>query len=258
MIFSLAMTGILLVQSAAQGPSPDEKPGMGRLEAIADAVSGAAPFYATASVISREDIGRSFFEARSMEIWCRDSESIRLHFSDMWGDGSRFILNKTELLHDPLDISQGVTLKSVPALLWEGASQLGPRGSNGSPFLYLTAGRVGAAALTPEKSQTTEIDPAGPFIGVQIVGSPFGTMRIYYRESDQRKLPVVIEYDNRDAKQAIHELYPDWVDAPSEGTLDIELIRYHSIKRPINKTMFDVTPPKGLKVDDQRQKPEKP
>lgn len=213
------------------------------------------PAKLSVNLSSRESEARPYFSDTDFELWLNGKGGFRMTSSSMWGDASRLISDGKTLLKDPFDYATPVTLWTIEKQVFDCTEELKPSSGFGIPILYLVHGPKVLDTVAPKESAVvaTKGEPAT----LIIEKSPWGRMELFYKEEGKSLLVEKIAYDNWAKKQKDHELYPEWVEAPQKGTLDVLTVRYG--RRPrFERNAFSTQPPAGLKVDDKRKKPAKP
>jgi|CXWL01.1.fsa_nt_gi hypothetical protein len=241
----------------AQEPAPKvDRSGEPALIKLMNSLANRKSAHYYVSTYSRDSEKGMFFEGNQFDLTFGGPKRIRLIASNMWGDGRKYVSDGKALLLDYLDISQGAVLKDIGKNLMATDAELDAKGSYCLVTTVLFQGADAIEEIASKDSPVRVVVKDGISI-ISVQKSDFGNLNIVYRE--ERSGPVLIrcEYDNWDYKQSQHEKFPDWVDAPEKGTLDLEICLLDS-KRRIRKNVFDTSPPKGLSIKDERKKEKEP
>jgi hypothetical protein len=238
-------------------PPPPDRSGEAELRQIMRAMGSLRDVAILVDVHSREHGSAPLFWSKGVRFDFAGKYRYRAYHMDGWGDGKLIIRNGKELLIDSLDFTQSVILKTATDKFWEDESNLAAGGDQATVLFYLLNGEAVFDELVGKDGSVSLIDPAGPLKGVKVQGKPFGEVTILYEESDKSMLVRSIAYDNWTFKENLHKRWPEWVDPPQVGTLDLELVTYLRNAR-FGKNWFSTATPKGMTLDDRRKKDEQP
>lgn len=242
--------------NAAQEPTPKvDRSGEPALIKLMDSLSKRKLAHYSISTFSRNSEEDMYFEGNHFDVVFGGPKRVRITASSMWGDGRIYISDGKTLLLDYLDISQGVLLKDVGKSLMASDPDLDVKGSYGLVTTMLFQGPEAIEKVASKASSIIYYSTGGPSI-ISIQNSEFGNLKIFYRETKSGPVVIRCEYDNWDYKQTQHEKYPEWVDAPEKGTMDVEVCRFDS-KKKVAKNAFSTLPAKNLTIRDERKKDKK-
>ncbi len=253
--------GLVMLSSfgftAFQDPTPKvDRSGEPALIKLMNALSiqkSAHYYISTFSCNSEKDM---YFEGNQFDVVFGGPKRVRITASNMWGDGRMYVSDGKSLLIDYFDISQGVLLKDIGKSLMASDADLDAKGSYGLVTTMLFQGPEALEKVATKASAITSSSNSGISI-ISIQKSEFGNLNIVFRETRSGPVLVRCEYDNWDYKVSQHEKYPDWVDAPEKGTMDVEICRLDT-KRKTVKNAFAPLPPKNLTIRDERKIEKKP
>lgn len=251
LVLAIGLSTVGLAQEAAPAVDRSGEPALKRL---LESMAALGPTTMDVYVSSRNSEAEPFFSAVDFEL-CTDGKGrFRLTTSSMWGDGARFVSDGKTLMKDALDLSVGATLWTVGASVFDASDELAPKGDFGFVALYLIQGPGALERIAPKECPVRWVEAPEPHLVLE--KSPWGKLSIYVSEEKGRWRASRIEYDNWAAKERVHELYPEWVDPPQPGTLDVQRIVYRRAK--FDRNTFRAEPAAGLAVDDRRKKDAKP
>lgn len=255
----LPIIGMLVIaaQDKPAAPPPDRS-AEPMLKAMLAEMGKPGLVGAHVTVESRESGARPFYPARQCSILWYGGSAYQFDFTGYWGDAIRYVRLYETFMIDPLDFTQPVTLKDGDKEIWELDEQLAAAGGWSLVTTYLLGGEKALDKLAPKEASIVAVDPAGPLKGIEVKGSPFGTLTLLVDEKGKQNVVVEARYDNWTSKEKFYKQFPEWVDPPQVGTLDVEHIKFGwSEGRHVRASkMVSVDPPKGMKVDDQRKKKE--
>lgn len=242
--------------TAFQDPTPKvDRSGEPALIKLMNALSiqkSAHYYISTFSCNSEKDM---YFEGNQFDVLFGGPKRVRITASNMWGDGRIYISDGKSLLLDYLDASQGLVLKDIGKTLMASDTDLDVKGSYGLVTTMLFQGPEALEKVATKASPITFSSTDG-ISKISIQKSDFGNLSIVFRETKSGPILIRCEYDNWDYKQSQHEKYPEWVDAPEKGTMDVEICRLDT-KRKTVKNAFAPLPPKNLTIRDERKKGKK-
>lgn len=200
---------------------------------------------------SRETDKDDFFAGNQADILWDGPKRFRFALSNMWGDGSLFVGRETETIRDPLDLSQAMTIRDLGETVNGSVPELALKGDWQVVLVYFLDGAKSLDKLAPADSS---VRVAVADRAIEIDKSPFGKLTVYWARTKGRLLVDRLEFDNWDSKVEVHKKYPDWVDMPQKGTLDVESIRYLGLGQKFDNRLFETKPPKGMSTTDERKK----
>lgn len=237
------------LQTSQPKPPPDRS-GEPVLKQIIETMSGFGGLEISINVASRSSRSEPFQPEQNVMLSMAKGGRFRVTTSGSWGDGSRFICDGRTLLIDRLDESGSITLKKAPENL--AAADEGLTGQV-DPIVYLVSGVKSIEKFVAKDGFIKDVDMPGPERALQYWSSAKGTVSLYYLESDRLKLVRRITFDNRPWQEQQAKQFPDWWEMPDDP-LTVQSITYLSTKGKLPESLFDTSPPRGLKVVDDRPK----
>lgn len=247
---STSLLAGLALALTLQGPAPDRS-GEAALKSLLVSMGSLTGMTLQVSQFSRDSATSDFYSGNNSEIYWDGPTKFRVAASNMWGDGSLFVGNGTMVVSDPLDLSQAITVRDFNQTVTASVTELALKGGWQLVAIYLLDGEKSFDKLVLKESSVRADSSTS---AITVTRSPFGTLTIYWFESKGRKIVSKVEYDNWDSKVDLHNRFPEWVDMPSAGTLDVEMFRYLSLNKKLSPMLFDTRLPKGATISDERKK----
>ena len=90
--------------------------------------------------------------------------------------------------------------------------------------------------------------------GLRFKSTKIGTVKVFFDAKDKRMLISRIEYDDLDNRKEQAKMWAEWGAEEPIDPLDVQQITYLSVGRGLSSKLFETKPPKGLRIEDQREK----
>jgi hypothetical protein len=236
---SIFATIVAVSALAQEKPAPPDRSGEPILKQIIGAMSGLKDAELHITTGTRSYKGQTYEADKSIILYVGGGARFQWILGSVWGDSGRFVSDGSTLMIDRMDEDRRVILKAAPANLASDPAIA----ELADPFVYLFAGEKALEKLVAKDGFVRKLDGA-----VQFKSPQRGTVTLFY-DKDFRVSRV--EFDNRDWLEEQHKKFPDWWDAPDDP-MTVQAVTYRFGRLPV--WAFDVRPPAGFAVQDERKK----
>jgi len=244
---------LLSCLASGQEAKPDRS-GEPRLKQLFEAMGKVKSLQARIDRFSREDSKTGWNSDGAIDLSYSQAAKFRVSITGNWGDQVDYSSDGKTTLFDPHDIPSGIVLKDSKGTIYECDAALALHGGASSPLYYFLAGSKGFDELVAKEGEIVALPVQNGEEGIRFKSTKIGTVKVFFDPKDKRMLVGRIEYDDLDNKKEQAKMWAEWGAEEPTDPLDVHRITYLSVGKSLSPKIFDVSPPNGLKVEDQREK----
>ncbi|MBS1709235.1 MAG: hypothetical protein JSS65_11025 [Armatimonadetes bacterium] len=229
----------LLIASLQDNPKPTpvDRSGEGYLAKLLDSYSKLPPFYLWFDRYSRDTDSSGFEKSGTAQLWYGGGKKFRLYSMGQFGDGMLNVCDGDTWLRDPLDLSQPVELDAAPKT-WQAMYPQASPNQNGCLIFWLMDGKASLNDLAEKDKPITML---------------------------RKGNAMVVSFTNKSVGKIQIEIVEGWLSASEfVSSFDFDGTHFEFISRDeykpfvfgsrFDRGTFDVTPGKGVRIQDLRKK----
>ena len=207
---------------------------------------------------AQESSKEPWFPGGSIDLDYESGKGFRVESCGSWGDGFVYVSDGKTLLSDPLDLTQGVTLKGAKPAVFDNDPSLAMRGGSFSLLYYFLAGAKGFDEAVSKDGEIVGVQGGPNRDAIRFKSTKIGTVTVFFNPKDRHLLVQKIAFDDLENKKEQAKMFAEWGAEMPTDPLDVQQVTYASVNRRLRRNVFSTEPAKGLVVNDQRKKAKAP
>lgn len=247
MVFAALFAAVLAFPLQEAPKPPIDRSGEPELRRVLKAMGAKRHVTATIERSAVENRGGVFEADRTTTLFYDGPLRFRVVVTSMWGDSLLYVSDGKTLYFDPLDDTSPAILQEAKETVSASHTDLAFKGRSFSILFNLLQGEAVFDSLVAADSPITTTGGSRTST-VQFKSKDIGAVTLFYLADGT---VIRAEYDNKPAREAQHQQFPEWVPKP-EDPVERELFTFSP--GVFAKGAFSAAPPKGRQVMDRRKK----